>query len=307
MISLVATVKAPMADLDRFTAYHLNTGVDHLYLFFDDPADPSLPAFTGRARITAVPCTPDRWRAVGIHPEQGIEARQQYNASVAMDWARAAGADWLLHVDSDELIHTPGDDLAAWLGGRAADVDAVVFPVLEAIPRAPDRAHPFDACRRFKAPARPDPALLQRAARLGCRSALRYGYFRGHLLGKAAVRTTAPIATVGIHFPTPSSEPLRLEGASDACVLHYDCCTFEAWRLKWARRKDGTGLLLTMRPDRRRQFEDFLAADAAGDPAALQREFRRQCLIPYHEQWILQALGLARTVYVRPDLFTPAE
>jgi len=93
----------------------------------------------------------------------------------------------------------------------------------------------------------------------------------------------------------------------DASLLHYDGCTFEAWRQKWARRKDGTGLLLTMRPDRRRQFEDFLCADATGDVADLDREFRRQCLIPPYEQAVLWALGLARWVRLRNELFsTPA-
>jgi hypothetical protein len=211
-----------------------------------------------------------------------------------------------LHVDSDELIATPGDDLAAWLGRQPAEIDAVVFPVLEAIARPPSRGHPFQVCRLFKAPARPDPARLKRAAQLGCRQALRYGYFRGHLIGKSAVRLTADIDTVGIHVPT-SSRPLRVETAADAYVLHYDGCTFEAWRQKWARRKDGTGLLLTMRPDRRRQFEDFLRADEHGDVAELDREFRRQCLIPPYEQAILWALGLARWVRLRDELFsTPA-
>jgi hypothetical protein len=84
MIRLVATVKAPLADLERFVAYHLNIGVDHLYLFFDDPADPVLPLFVGRGRITARTCGMADWRAAGIKPEDGIEVRQRHNADLAL-------------------------------------------------------------------------------------------------------------------------------------------------------------------------------------------------------------------------------
>ena len=303
MISLVSTVKAPKADLDRFVTYHLNTGVEHIYLFFDDPEDPSLPAFVGMDQITATACTPERWQAADIHLEQGIEARQQYNASEAMTWAHGRGSQWLLHIDSDELIHIPDSDLPVWLARLPASVDAVIFPVLEAIPHAAANQHPFNACRMFKTEPRPDPARLDLAAWLGCRQAFRYGYFRGHLIGKAATRVTANIDTVGIHFPTGAS--LQLEMATDAYVLHYDGCNFEAWRRKWARRKDRSGLPLIMRPDRRRQFDDFLIADEKGSSAELEREYRRQCQVPAYEQAVLWALGLARPIRLRRDLFSP--
>jgi hypothetical protein len=303
MIHLVSTVRAPLADLERFVAYHRHIGVDRLYLFFDDPDDPALPVFADRPGVAAIPCPPSRWQAAGVRLDQGIEARQAYNADEALSKARAAGADWLLHIDSDELIFAPGDNLAAWLAGRSPETDVVVFPVLEAIARPPRHGHPFEACRLFKTPSRPDPARLKWAARLGCRAALRYGYFRGHLRGKSAVRVGAEVQTIGIHAPTPAAAPLQVETAKGACLLHYDSCTFEAWRLKWGRRKDGTGLLLTMRPDRRRQFEDFLRADAAGDVGALEQEFRRQCLIPVYEQAVLWALSLARWVRLRRGLF----
>ena len=302
MISLVATVRGPRADLDRFIAYHFNTGVCHIYLFFDDPDDPAVDAFCGLEQLTSVACTPKHWRDAGLTASDGIEARQLHNANLAMAWARARGAQWLLHVDSDELIATPGDDIAAWLARRPAEVDAVVFPALEAIPRASGSRHPFESCRLFK--VRPsDPKRLELANRMGCRQALRYGYFRGHMAGKSATRVTSEIRSVGIHVPDGGAGGLRLETAQDAYLLHYDGCTFEAWRRKWAGRKDGTAIALNMRPDRRRQFDDFLTADQLGSLAVLEHEFRRQCLIPLHEQATLWALGLARFWRLRDDLF----
>jgi hypothetical protein len=309
MISLVATVKAAKPDLDRFVTYHLNTGVAHIYLFFDDPADPALPAFIGMNRVTAIACTLAGWQAAGLRLEDGIEARQAHNARTALTWACAAGAQWLLHVDSDELIYTPGGDLADWLAQRPADCDAVTFPVLEAIPYASSRRHPFDACWLFKTTTRVDALRLKLAARAGCRQALLYGYFRGHTVGKTATRVRADIDDVGIHFPTRAAgPPLRIETAADAFVLHYDGCTFDSWRQKWGRRRDGgAGLALNMRPSRRRQLADFITADQSGSLAELEREFRRQCLIPAYEQAVLWALGLARPIRLRRDLFDPRD
>ena len=39
-----------------FVNYHLNIGVDHIYLFFDDPTDAAADALARRARVTAVRC-----------------------------------------------------------------------------------------------------------------------------------------------------------------------------------------------------------------------------------------------------------
>lgn len=306
MISLVATVKATLPDLERFVQYHLNIGVGRVYLFFDDPQDPALPQFRGRPGVTATACDPAGWAAVGIAPEDGIEVRQIHNANLALGWARRAGAHWLVHLDVDELLHIPGDDLGAWLGAVAPETDAVTFPTREAIPARSAQRHPFEACWLFKAHT-PDAApRLSLAARAGRLRALRYGYFRGHVGGKSAIRVTAPVGSVDIHVPTGADgAALKLETAKDAFLLHYDGCAFEAWRDKWARRKEVAGCAKLMRDSRRRQFADFLTAEAAGSAAALEREFRAQCMVPLHEQAILWALGLARPVRVRRDLFRP--
>jgi hypothetical protein len=182
-------------------------------------------------------------------------------------------------------------------------MEAVILPTWEAIPRFADHRHPFEACRLFKIP--PTSEQLTWAARVGCRNALRYGYFCGHMAGKSATRVDSAIDRIGIHAPVRSDGlPVKLQRVSDAATLHYDSCTFESWRDKWTRRKDGSGLALNMRPDRERQFREFRTADGAGSFAKLQREFRRQRLIPVYEQVMLRLLGLARPLHLRESLFT---
>ena len=59
-----------------------------------------------------------------------------------------------------------------------------------------------------------------------------------------------------------------------------------------------------MRPSRRQQLTDFQAAEALASAAALHQEYRRQCLIPLHEQVVLRSLGLARSVKLPKAAFT---
>ena len=304
MIAIVATVRAPEPDLRLWVAYHRNVGVDRLHLYFDDPADPALPAISVLPGVVAIACTADHWRAAGLHPEAGIEARQTYNANLALERVREESCEWLLHIDSDELLFTPCGDLAGWLAGREAACEAVGFPVLEAVPPSKMRRHVFQSCTSFK--RTPRAPSLDWARRAGCRQALRYGYFRGHTAGKAATRLKSTVDHIGIHAPARSNgAPVLIESAGDAFVLHYDGCTFESWREKWVRRKDGSGLALNMRPDRMRQFQDFLAAEATGSLAELEREFRSQRLIPAYERAVLRLLGLTRPVHLPQELFAP--
>ena len=83
---------------------------------------------------------------------------------------------------------------------------------------------------------------------MGCRRAFKYGYFRGHITGKTATRVRSSVASIGIHLPiVRDGGELRIKVASEAFVLHFDCCTFDDWKLKWKRRYDGTGVASQMR------------------------------------------------------------
>ena len=111
---------------------------------------------------------------------------------------------------------------------------------------------------------------------LGCRDVFEYGYFRGHRTGKTATKIHSPVKSLGFHLPTSHEGcDLRIITSSDAFTLHFDCCTFDDWKLKWQRRYDRTAVALEMRPDRQRQFDDFLTALHTGSETLLVKEYVR--------------------------------
>jgi hypothetical protein len=99
--SLVATVKAPEAKVLAFVAHHLSLGVDHIWIYFDDPDDPTAAALTGHSRITVTLCTADYWAATGKRRPDAHQNRQARNAK---DAYRHCTSAWLGHIDVDEFI-----------------------------------------------------------------------------------------------------------------------------------------------------------------------------------------------------------
>ena len=301
LISAVSTVRAAQNDLDMFINYHLNCGVDRMFLFFDDPTDKSFE----HLRMTGSPAY-GVTRRIGLlrgSRNNSLEGRQIHNASLALEWARREGFDWIVHIDSDELVYTPEQDLGHYLQNVDENIDAITFPTLEALPKLKYARHFFEEVHWFKT-AKSFPHAEAIARVIGCRRVFKYGYFRGHTTGKTATRVRSSVASIGIHLPTARDErKSRIRRSSDAFTLHFDCCTFDTWKLKWKSRCDGTSVALRMTDDRKRQLEDFLAAYQSGSEAHSLLAYRRQCIVSTYERVILQGLGLLRRVQLKNGAF----
>lgn len=294
VITTVSTVRADPENLQMFVNYHLNSGIDRMTLFFDDPLDHCIETFRHDHRIRCIPCDATYWDSSGMADRESIEAKQVYNATLALNWARQEGSDWIVHIDSDELIYTPNEDFRTVLGGLQEDVDAIRLPALEALPERAYHRHFFEDAHWFRSNDSILPGAA-RIARLLLPRRIRYGYFRGHSTGKTAVRVRSPFTGIGIHVPT-GPKTTTLHRSTGAFILHFDSCTLEEWTTKWRRRYCGTGVALRMRGHRKRQFTDFIAAYESGSPARLLGLYERQCISSENEKRMLRALGLLRRV-----------
>jgi hypothetical protein len=305
VISTVSTVRASAADLRMFVNYHLNCGIDRMFLFFDDPTDENCERFRGDKRLTCIRCDGDYWAATPLQEHSTLEQRQLHNASKALELAGRAGVDWIVHIDSDELIYVPGRNLKSHLENVGEDIQAVTFPTLEALPALKCAQHIFEEIRWFKRSRSVIPRAEALARILGCHRAFRYGYFRGHTTGKTATRVRSEVASLGIHLPTAhDGTNLRRTRSSNAFILHFDCCTVEDWKLKWERRYLGATLVSEMRESRSRQLSDFAAAYQSGSEARLLQEYRTQCIVPRYEKMVLLALGLLRRIRLERSMFS---
>jgi hypothetical protein len=299
MIAIVSTVRTAPTDLKLFVSYHLNCGVDRIFLFFDNPDDTSISLLEDDARIVCTRCDGAHWAASGLGIAPATDKRQIYNADLSLKWARKAGADWLIHVDSDELILTPNYDIKSYLR-NITDADAVIFPTLEALPRMHCREHPFQELTWFKIDGG-RPRAQRLAGLMGCSGIMRHGYIKGHTAGKTALRTSSDVESVQVH--RPFGRDLKFENSDSSFVLHFDCCTFDDWVSKWKKRYDGITDFQNMSDARKQQFAEFCRAYETGSEDRLRGTFRQSHIASKPQQAVLLCLGFLRRVNVPATLF----
>lgn len=316
-ICTTTTLDCPTEVLIPWVSYHLNVGIDHMFLFFDNPDHPGIAAVEGDPRVTAVRCDASYWPGGAAKRERlTLHQRQWFNADKGLQFARQRQFDWIVHIDSDELLYYPGR-LHDALDALPASIEVVRFRVYEAIPEQLHYDHPFAHIRYFRVgPMRPTAKTRPRSlaewltasgrvlsyyARLGFAKLLcpaaRGPFLRGHTGGKSAVRTQAPIQGMGVHLPAPPPghfyRDFFLPGGA---LLHYDCGDFDSWLAKWRGRAEERHVPRNRDVKRRRQLARFAAAQSQHIPEALISLFRYQYMMGAHERRCLEALGLVQYV-----------
>ena len=191
MIFSASTVLDSAAAVSAFVRDNLAMGVDHMFVFLDNPAAPGQDEvhrlLDEHPHTTAIACD-DAWWG-GERPDS-LNLRQQLNANVAVWLVREQRDGWLFHFDVDEVLDIDPEILAS-VPDRFASVH---LATLEAV-------SVYDLDRpetRFK--SLPDESVLAQLHAEGLieRPAIR-SYFRGHVRGKSGVRPGSG-ATLAVHF-----------------------------------------------------------------------------------------------------------
>lgn len=335
-LATCTTLRAPLLQTLQFVYYHLNIGVDHMYLFFDDPSDPAIEALQNKTRVSCVRCDEAHWKSLG-HDRRSllITDAQRLNSSIAIQQARSS-YDWLIHIDSDELLYYEGDIIKNF-DDIPANVQAVKFHTLEAVPTSDiaspffEEIHQFKVCYirysrivfnisfvdfvrhklhkiiyRFK---------ILFALLLGCRSVVSpYGYIKGHTNGKTAVRLTAPVQSMECHYPVlENGFALNVRLFSSLYILHYDAPNYNDWEKKWTQRylrndKDQHKMIEEFRRlkesvSRQRQFLEFVRR-LEQDKSRLPELYQSLYLISERQSRILRKLNLLREVSINKSRFS---
>lgn len=237
-LALVSTVIRAAAVLESWVQHHRALGVQHFYIFVDDPAE--LPVYAALALgpvrliarddqlLNAWQQTRD-WAYHAAFVERQVYSRQCLNTSLAMQMARADGCDWLLHLDGDERLQVPpeGPTLQGYFAGKQI-FDMVAFTNHEAIPETWHVDNYFTEVTLFKR----NLLVLDDAQRRIAQSLFRPQYFLAYANGKAAVNLhgSALEADGGHAF-----RPIRMAHIEQAIsVLHYTHCGFNWFHDKFA-------------------------------------------------------------------------
>jgi hypothetical protein len=238
--------------LGSFIAYHRAIGFSHLYIFFDDPADPGAATLEGDPGVTPIRCDEKlrrRWRALrsyprfGGHVESEVMARQILNCELAIGMAAAAGIDWILHIDSDELFFCEGNNAPEHF--RTLDLRGTrdaVYLNFEALPEKPEIRDYFREVTLFKVNISHQGGLRFDARQMALLRSAHFAdeHFNFHLYnnGKAAARIDADLLPVTVHefgrvMPDGSLDRRHEICGDSQLILHYPNCGFSNFVTKY--------------------------------------------------------------------------
>lgn len=209
---LVSTIKAPVADILAFAAYHIDLGAHRLYLFLDAPDPVAYSLLKAHPKVRVFTCDSRHWHRLGKARPAKHQVRQCLNASWAYN--RASEVDWLAHIDVDEYLW-PRGSLTGDLSALPPDATCARVRPIEALDGQSDVFKGFipSGPNRRKTVNRLYPTYGHFVP----------GGFLSHLAGKLLVRTGLPDVTIRIHNlyvgsrMNPGEQPLE---TVDLCHRH---------------------------------------------------------------------------------------
>lgn len=242
----VTTALAPLPDLARFAAWHLQLGAARVTLCLDD-ADGAKGEWLARhPAVEVILCDAAHWQRLGRRPK-AHQIRQVANAGHVY-----AGSDlhWLAQIDVDEFI-LPDAPLATSLAAVDPGTAVLTLPSVERLaatdPTAPAR---FKTTARMA--GRDSSVLTEIYPTYGAH--LRGGYI-SHLEGKYLVRTGLRDVRLAIHHPLSHGAAVANSLPLDGVRLgHAHAASWEVFRDKMRFRLDRGSY-------RKKEAEDFRLAD----------------------------------------------
>jgi hypothetical protein len=242
-VCIVTTVRDPGPSFESFLRYHLSTGFERIFVFFDDPNDPAVAVAKAVNGVTSIPCDEafqsrlpslrlyEGHRAT-LHKE--VMSRQILNAEVGIAMAREDGFDWIFHIDADEIIYGPGGTpINVVLNEIPADVHQVACFNHEAIAPSLDVENAFLEVSTFKRneyfieqlPGKCKKVLYELYPRVR-------PYFFAYRNGKAGARVSDQLVPLSVHRFSGAEEfdTFVMEGL---VIYHYPCCGFDQYLQKY--------------------------------------------------------------------------
>lgn len=333
-LALCTTLRAPYRQTMEFVRYHVDAGVDRLYLFFDDPRDPALRALGDEPRVSAVACDEAHWSTLSPLPrsELSLNAIQRLNSVQAIERARQEGMRWLAHIDSDELIYSPSG-IKKQIARAPDRAQVIKLASHEVVPSGASNIAGFPRAAFFRRwhPTRPRSARMRRLFRLapaervrlagqtamsrakirlaqwrGCARPFSGGYLKAHVGGKSITRVDGPVSALDCHYPSVT-RPVVVWLFSGISVLHYDALDYEQWRSKWIARYEGSARVHAereMKPERLRQYRRFVELYSQGRDQDLRDWYRDLVQVTDADRDVLVRLGLLTWIEIPERAFS---
>ena len=215
---------------DWWLRYHRSLGIDHIFVHVEDSPEllvllgtPEFSAFVTVTNLSDKDDSRDEERRQQqqqpLPPGAQVQRESNYYSLIerqerhirrSTQLAKQKGIDWLFHVDDDELLHftVPMSTLIADL---APGTTCLALINLEAVPTSSSSACVFEEIKTFT---------------LHKMNAYRNGKAAGALQAVHGGEWCGPHRFTGPCYVVPVAK---------ARVLHFESCTYEAWRDKFLR------------------------------------------------------------------------
>jgi hypothetical protein len=315
-ICTVTTIKATLEQTLCFVNYHLNIGIDHMYIFFDDPNDLAIKKLQKNKKVTCFRCDDKHWRSRGVDPDTPFQKRLELNASFVFELIKKKDYDWMFaHLDGDELIYTEAN-LKKFLSKISKKTDVICLLPLDSVPEKDYYKNIFIEVNLFRDLGRisrfyyPNKKLLQKIVPFLKRNEGNISgiYFRGHSAGKSIVRVSSQIKKFQGHRPIAKKDvKLKFEFPKNAKILHFNSCGFDVWKEKFLsihNRVKKTSLKdLETSKNIIELYKEFIETYEKGNEEELKKLYRKRFFIPKHIRPFLTAIGLLKKIKLDPKLF----
>ncbi|MFD1343803.1 glycosyltransferase family 2 protein [Litorisediminicola beolgyonensis] len=303
---VVSTIKAPLPEIARFAAWHLEAGASALHLYLDEDDPEALDGLNAHPAITARHTDAAWWEKRKGRPEMH-QNRQAANARHANNTVR--GLDWLAHIDVDEFLiaETPVAGQLAALPDTA--LCARVRPIEALAPGAGDRP----GTRSFKAFHLAQTARREAATRVfGPWAQHLSGGFLSHVAGKLFFRPGTKGQQVKIHNVILDGQQNPGEVAlPETTLAHFHAADPEHFLAAFRYRMSKGSYRSELKPQVRQEgalslFDLFRAIEAEGGEDALRTFFDEVATATPDLTRALEREGLLRRLPFDPDPFVAA-
>lgn len=101
---VASLIKAPLPQIARFAAHHLDLGADRLHIYLDAPAPETAAFLAQNPKVQVTECDAAFWAA---QKKPRMKAHQMRQTWVATQAYQDTDVDWLAHIDVDEFLLPP--------------------------------------------------------------------------------------------------------------------------------------------------------------------------------------------------------
>lgn len=315
-ICSVSTIKSPLHETLRWVNYHLNIGIDHMFICFDDPKDKAIKKLKDNNKVTCIKCDEKHFKDL-ISPGEkvsdiNIQKKLEFNAKFVFDLIKQQDYEWMFaHLDSDELLYVE-NGLKEFLSKINENTNVICLLPLDSVSEKDNYKNVFKEVTLFRNLGKiarfyyPNKMLLQKLIPLIKRNEgnLAGIYFKGHAAGKSIIRTNSQIERFQGHRPiAKEGETLVQEFPSDANILHFNACGFDIWKSKWLSKHQRDNPTQSMSPRTIKLYCEFIHVYKKNSEEELKKLYHSQSYISPSLKIIFLSLGLLRNIKLDEKLF----